>query len=105
MPETPLIFEMMVYSLHSSGPLSENEHLEYYDFFIAIKNLLMEDFKTKKSDLKNRLELISKYSNNPLIKNLSVEERLYLYEAKEVFNLNYFTTSPTAGIFLDKGLV
>lgn len=101
MPETPLIFEMMVYFLHSNGPLSETEHSEYYEFFITIKSLLMEEFKTKKSDLKKRLELISEYSNNPLVKNLSVEERLYLYEAKRVFNLNYFTTSPTTGIFLD----
>lgn len=101
MPESPPIFEMIIYSLHSNGPLSENEHLEYYEFFITIKNLLMEEFKTKKSDLKKRLELISEYSNNPLVKNLSIEERLYLYEAKRIFNLNYFTTSPIAGIFLD----
>ena len=100
-PESPIIFEMMIYSLYSNGPLPESEHLEYYDFFITIKNLLLEEFKTKKSDLKKRLELISEYSNNPLVKDLSVEERLYLYEAKRVFNLNYFTTSPTAGIFLD----
>ena len=48
MPETPLIFEMMVYFLHSNGPLSETEHSEYYEFFITIKSLLMEEFKTKK---------------------------------------------------------
>lgn len=55
MPEISPIFEMIVYSLQSNGPLSEAEHLEYYEFFITIKSMLMEEFKTKKSDLKKRL--------------------------------------------------
>lgn len=44
----------------------------------------------KKADLKDRLEQIYKYSNNSIVKNLSTEERLYLYEAKRVFDMHYF---------------
>ena len=45
----------------------------------------------KKTDLKKRIELISKYSNNSIVRNLSTEERLYLYEAKRVFDIHYLT--------------
>ncbi len=55
----------------------------------------------KRSDLKERLELISKYSNNSLVRNLSVPEKLYLYEAKRVFDIHYLNTNPAHALFLD----
>ena len=55
----------------------------------------------KKSDLKDRLEQIYKYSNNSIVKNLSTEERLYLYKAKRAFDIHYLNTNPAPAIFLD----
>lgn len=45
--------------------------------------------------------MISKYSNNSIVKNLSTEERLYLYEAKRFFDIHYLNTNPAHAIFLD----
>lgn len=55
----------------------------------------------KKTDLKERLELISKYSNNSLVRNLSVPEKLFLYETKRIFDIHYFNTKPAHALFLD----
>lgn len=54
----------------------------------------------KRSDLKERLELISKYSNNSLVRSLSVPGKLYLYEAKRVFDIHYLNTNPAHALFL-----
>ena len=42
----------------------------------TILNIIIENLIEKKTDLKKRLELISKYSNNTLVRNLSVPEKL-----------------------------
>ena len=55
----------------------------------------------KKTNLKERLELISKYSNNSLVRNLSVPEKLFLYETKRIFDIHYFNTKPAHALFLD----
>lgn len=55
-------------------------------FFETIRDLLIDNLIEKKADLKESLELISKYSNNSLVKNLSVPEKLFLYETKRVFD-------------------
>ena len=55
----------------------------------------------KKTDLKERLELISKYSNNSLVRNLSVPEKLFLYETKRVFDIHYLNSKPAHALFLD----
>ena len=81
--------------------VSKKRHKEYMDFFETIRDLLIKDFMEKKSDLKERLELISKYSQNSTVKNLSTNERLYLYEAKRVFDIHYVNTNPTHALFLD----
>lgn len=81
--------------------VSKKRHKEYMDFFETIRNLLIKDFMKKKSDLKERLELISKYSQNSTVKNLSTNERLYLYEAKRVFDIHYVNTNPAHALFLD----
>ena len=64
--------------------ISNKKHNEYMKFFETIRDLLIENFIEKKTDLKERLELISKYSNNSLVRNLSVPEKLFLYETKRV---------------------
>ena len=71
------------------------------NFFETIRDLLIENLIEKKTDLKERLELISKYSNNTLVRNLSVLEKLFLYETKRVFDLHYFNTKPAHALFLD----
>ena len=81
--------------------VSKKRYTEYMDFFEIIRNLLIKDFMEKKSDLKERLELISKYSQNSTVKNLSTNERLYLYEAKRVFDIHYVNTNPAHALFLD----
>lgn len=63
--------------------------------------MLIENLIEKKKDLKERLELISEYSNNSLVRNLSVPEKLFLYETKRVFDIHYFNTKPAHALFLD----
>ena len=81
--------------------VSKKKHNEYMNFFETIRNLLIRNFMEKKADLKERLERINKYSNNSIVRNLSTEERLYLYEAKRVFDIHYVNTKPAHAIFLD----
>lgn len=81
--------------------ISKKKHNEYMKFFGTIRDLLIENLIEKKTDLKERIELISKYSNNSLVRNLSVPEKLFLYETKRVFDLHYFNTKPAHALFLD----
>lgn len=81
--------------------ISYKKHNEYMKFFETIRDLLVENFIEKKTDLKERLELISKYSNNSLVRNLSVPEKLFLYETKRVFDIHYVNTKPAHALFLD----
>ena len=81
--------------------ISAKKHNEYMKFFETIRDLLVENFIEKKTDLKERVELISKYSNNSLVRNLSVPEKLFLYETKRVFDIHYVNTKPAHSIFLD----
>ena len=100
-PERPLVIDTMIYNLRFIYKLPKNEHNEYFEFFMKIKNLLLENLITKQKDLKQRLEAISEYSNNPLVMNLKIDQRLFFYEAKRIFNLNYVATNPSPSIFLD----
>ena len=81
--------------------VSSKKHNEYIKFFETIRDLLVQNFIEKKADLKERLERINKYSNNSIVRNLSTEEKLYLYEAKRVFDIHYVNTNPAHSIFLD----
>ncbi len=81
--------------------VSKKKHNEYMEFFETIRDLLIQNFIEKKADLKERLERINKYSNNSTVRNLSTEERLYLYETKRVFDIHYVNTKPAHAIFLD----
>lgn len=81
--------------------ISTKKHKEYMKFFETMRDLLIENLMEKKTDLKERLELISKYSNNSLVRNLSVPEKLFLYETKRVFDIHYLNTKPAHALFLD----
>ena len=81
--------------------VSKKKHNEYMKFFETIRDLLIKNLIEKKTDLKERLELISKYSNNSLVRNLCVPEKLFLYETKRVFDLHYFNIKPAHALFLD----
>lgn len=81
--------------------ISNKKHNEYMKFFETIRDLLIYNLIDKKADLKERLELISKYSNNSLVRNLSVSEKLFLYETKRVFDIHYVNTKPAHALFLD----
>ena len=81
--------------------VSTKKHHEYLKFFETIRDLLIEDLMKKRFDLKERLELISEYSSNSLVKNLSVPEKIFLYETKRVFDIHYFNTKPAHSVFLD----
>lgn len=81
--------------------ISTKKHNEYMKFFETIRDLLIDNLIEKKANLKERLELISKYSNNSLVRNLSVPEKLFLYETKRVFDIHYVNTKPAHALFLD----
>lgn len=81
--------------------ISTKKHKEYMKFFETMRDLLIGNLMEKKTDLKERLELISIYSNNSLVRNLSVPEKLFLYETKGVFDIHYFNTKPAHALFLD----
>ena len=81
--------------------ISDKKHNEYMKFFETMRNLLIENLIEKKADLKERLELTSKYSNNSLVRNLSVPEKLFLYETKRVFDIHYVNTKAAHALFLD----
>lgn len=87
--------------IQKTDKISDKKHNEYMKFFETMKDLLIENLIEKKADLKERLELISKYSNNSLVRNLSVPEKLFLYETKRVFDIHYVNTKPAHALFLD----
>lgn len=100
--EDEYVVETCLYNwIKKIDKVSKKQHKEYIEFFYTIRDLLIDNFMEKKSDLKRRLELISEYSNNSLVRNLSVEDRIYLYEAKRVFDLYYVNTKPSHSVFLD----
>ena len=100
--ENPYTIELILHEFtYNIEKVSTKKHNEYIKYFETIRDLLIENLMEKKTDLKMRLELINKYSNNSIVRNLSTEERLYLYEAKRVFDIHYLNINPSHAIFLD----
>lgn len=100
--ENPYTIELILHTFTDSiDKVSDKKHKEYMKYFETIRDLLIENLMNKKIDLIKRLELISKYSNNSIVRNLSVPEKLYLYEAKRVFDIHYLNTNPAHALFLD----
>ena len=100
--EDPYTIELILHDFTDNiDKISYKKHKEYIKYFENIRDLLINDFMEKRSDLKEHLKLISKYSNNSLVRNLSVPERLYLHEAKRVSDIHYLNTNPAYALFLD----
>lgn len=100
--ENEYTIELILHTFTDSiDKVSDKKHKEYMKYFETIRDLLIENLMDKKIDLIKRLELISKYSNNSIVRNLSVPEKLYLYEAKRVFDIHYLNTNPAHALFLD----
>lgn len=59
------------------------------------------DFKEKVNEYNERINLMAEYSKDKLIRDLTPEQKIYLYESIGIFNLNYLNLSPTNTIFLD----
>ncbi|MBR0350233.1 MAG: hypothetical protein IJH76_00135 [Clostridia bacterium] len=70
-------------------------------FFEDTKNALISDFIKRSSETSEKISIMAKYVNEKAIRDLSPEQRMYLYELKGVFSLNYFTFIPTNAICLD----
>ena len=72
--ENPYTIELLLHEFtYNIEKLSTKKHNEYIKYFETIRDLLIENLMEKKTDLKKRLELISKYSNNSIVRNLSTE--------------------------------
>ncbi|MBQ2937274.1 MAG: hypothetical protein IJE05_00075 [Clostridia bacterium] len=100
--ENPYTIELVLHTFTDNiDKVSDKKHKEYMKYFETIRDLLIENLMDKKIDLIKRLELISKYSNNSIVRNLSVPEKLYLYETKRVFDIHYLNTNPAHALFLD----
>lgn len=81
--------------------IAEKRNKKFLDFFNSVKDSLVSDFMKKKNDFKSRIIIIGDYSNNKIIRELTPEQRIYLYESKGVFDLHYLNISSTNTIFLD----
>lgn len=71
------------------------------EFFNEVKDALAMDFKEKVNEYNERINLMAEYSKDKLIRDLTPEQKIYLYESTGIFNLNYLNLSPTNTIFLD----
>ncbi len=81
--------------------ITEKRNNKFLEFFNEVKDVLTIDFKEKVNEYKERITLMAEYSNDKIIRDLSPEQKIYLYETTGVFNLNYLNLSPTNTIFLD----
>lgn len=81
--------------------ITEKRNNKFLEFFNEVKDALAMDFKEKVNEYNERITLMAEYSKNKLIRDLTPEQKIYLYESTGIFNLNYLNLSPTNTIFLD----
>lgn len=81
--------------------ITEKRNNKFLEFFNEVKDALAKDFKEKVNEYNKRITLMAEYSKDKLIRDLTPEQKIYLYESTGVFNLNYLSLSPTNTIFLD----
>lgn len=81
--------------------ISNKRNNKFLEFFDEVKNALVMDFKRKVNEYNERITIMGEYSNNKAIRDLSPEQKIYLYETTGVFNLHYLNMSPANTIFLD----
>lgn len=95
-------FIMMQLCFQKIEEISQERKDKFLEFFEEVKNALVSDFIKKKNEVKDRIIMMGEYSNEKMIRNLTPEQRIYLYELKGVFDLNYYLNmSPANTIFLD----
>lgn len=81
--------------------ITEKRNNNFLEFFNEVKDALTMDFKEKVNAYNKRITLMAEYSKDKIIRDLTPEQKIYLYESTGVFNLNYLNLSPTNTIFLD----
>ena len=81
--------------------ISKKRNDQFLDFFNEVKDALIIDFKKKINEYNKRITMIAEYSRYREIRDLSPEQKIYLYEIKKVFNLHYLNLNQTNTIFLD----
>lgn len=93
---------MLNFCMSKVQDISEERNNKFLDFFEAVKNALIKDFLKKQEEAKERISIMGKYSNEKAIRDLTPEQKMYLYELKSVFDLNnYINISPANTVFLD----
>lgn len=81
--------------------ISKKRKDQLLEFFNEVKDALVMDFKRKVNEYNERITMIAEYSSYKEIRDLSPEQKIYLYEIKKVFNLHYLNLNQTNTIFLD----
>lgn len=81
--------------------ISKKRNDQLLEFFNEVKDALVMDFKRKVNEYNERIKMIAEYSSHKEIRDLSPEQKIYLYEIKKVFNLHYLNLNQTNTIFLD----
>ena len=81
--------------------ISKKRNDQFLEFFNEVKDALVMDFKRKINEYNERITMIAEYSSHKEIRDLSPEQKIYLYEIKKVFNLHYLNLNQTNAIFLD----
>lgn len=81
--------------------ISKKRNDQFLEFFSEVKDALILDFKRIVDEYNERITMIAEYSSNKEIRDLTPEQKIYLYEIKKVFNLDYLNLNQTNTIFLD----
>lgn len=81
--------------------ISKKRNDQFLEFFNEVKDALVMDFKRKINEYNERITMIAEYSSHKEIRDLSPEQKIYLYEIKKVFNLHYLNLNQTNTIFLN----
>lgn len=81
--------------------ISKKRNEQFLEFFNEVKDALAMDFKRKVNEYYKRISMIAEYSSYKEIRDLSPEQKIYLYEIKKVFNLHYLNLNQANTIFLD----
>lgn len=95
-------FFMMQSCLQETKKFSEQRNKEFLLFFEKVKEALILDFFKRQDEAKRRIIMMGEYSNQKAIRDLTPEQKMYLYELKGVYDLSdYINLIETNTIFLD----
>lgn len=95
-------FFMIQSCLQKTKKFSEQRNKEFLLFFEKVKEALILDFFKRQDEAKRRIIMMGEYSNQKAIRDLTPEQKMYLYELKGVYDLSdYINLIETNTIFLD----